>query len=508
MESHGGYLCQYSDVDAAWLQHIARLSLEEDGQSGDDAGLLVTVLGGPRIARFAWDAPFTLRAAGCALVPHAPRAGAAALGAPAGDGARLCLRSRRGGAGDRLRQRAPGRRRDAPLRRRRAARRRRTTTRPSRSSSRSGRWATWRACWASIAKSCSAFPASRLRCSTSIAPGASAALAPSTGLNQRPAYAPMRSGAVGVPARQQPGSLHGQHPPKPVHQTVGSLASARLFNGRQPPVQQGGPRSHLGAADCGPAQLQQAVTGRARRHRRDVVVSVPAGAPRLTGGVRRAAVEGGPRPRRLPGVIGFSPLGFLGPVPGVSLRLVGFGFLHHLATAIEEQRVLRPVSRGRGFHLPGGWVRVRLLPGRRARSVRRAAAPGPGSQRGSRGPCTRGVSLPPRAPRTRRLRARLCGVRGERSDLHRPRPDLQRLRADLQRLRADLQRPRPDLHRPRPDLHRPRPDLHVQIRPRRRGIAPYRAHLRPQELQIPTPPPAIGPWADRASPRPPRDGLG
>lgn len=59
MESHGGYLCQYSDVDAAWLQHIARLSLEEDGQSGDDAGLLVTVLGGPRIARFAWDAPFT-----------------------------------------------------------------------------------------------------------------------------------------------------------------------------------------------------------------------------------------------------------------------------------------------------------------------------------------------------------------------------------------------------------------------------------------------------------------
>ena len=59
MESHGGYLCQYSDVDAAWLQRIARLALEEDGQSSDDAGLLVTVLGGPRIARFAWDAPFT-----------------------------------------------------------------------------------------------------------------------------------------------------------------------------------------------------------------------------------------------------------------------------------------------------------------------------------------------------------------------------------------------------------------------------------------------------------------
>lgn len=59
MESHGGYLCQYSDVDAAWLQQIARLALEEDGQSPDDAGLLVNVLGGPRIARFAWDAPFT-----------------------------------------------------------------------------------------------------------------------------------------------------------------------------------------------------------------------------------------------------------------------------------------------------------------------------------------------------------------------------------------------------------------------------------------------------------------
>ncbi|MFO0595962.1 MAG: hypothetical protein U0228_11670 [Myxococcaceae bacterium] len=59
MESHGGYLCQYSDVDAAWLQQQARLALEEDGQSAEDAGLLVTVLGGPNIVRFAWDAPFT-----------------------------------------------------------------------------------------------------------------------------------------------------------------------------------------------------------------------------------------------------------------------------------------------------------------------------------------------------------------------------------------------------------------------------------------------------------------
>jgi hypothetical protein len=58
LESHGGYLCQYEDVDAAWLQHVARLALEQDGQPSDDAGLLVTVLGGPRIVRFAWDAPF------------------------------------------------------------------------------------------------------------------------------------------------------------------------------------------------------------------------------------------------------------------------------------------------------------------------------------------------------------------------------------------------------------------------------------------------------------------
>ncbi len=38
--------------------------MEEDGQGGSDAGLLVTVLGGPRIVRFAWDAPFTYGRAG------------------------------------------------------------------------------------------------------------------------------------------------------------------------------------------------------------------------------------------------------------------------------------------------------------------------------------------------------------------------------------------------------------------------------------------------------------
>lgn len=64
MESHGGYLCQYEDVDAAWLQQIAREALIEDGQSPDDAALLVTVLGGPRIARFAFDGPFSYGRAG------------------------------------------------------------------------------------------------------------------------------------------------------------------------------------------------------------------------------------------------------------------------------------------------------------------------------------------------------------------------------------------------------------------------------------------------------------
>jgi hypothetical protein len=59
MESHGGYLCQFQDVDAAWLHKVAQDALIEDGQEIDDVGLLVTILGGPRIVRFAWDAPFT-----------------------------------------------------------------------------------------------------------------------------------------------------------------------------------------------------------------------------------------------------------------------------------------------------------------------------------------------------------------------------------------------------------------------------------------------------------------
>ena len=59
VEAHGGYLCRFEDVDVAWLQQVARHALEEDGQSTTDVGLQVTVLGGPGLVRFAWDAPFT-----------------------------------------------------------------------------------------------------------------------------------------------------------------------------------------------------------------------------------------------------------------------------------------------------------------------------------------------------------------------------------------------------------------------------------------------------------------
>ncbi len=64
MESHGGYVCQYQDVDASWLQRLACQALVEDGQDPAEVGLLVTVIGGPRIVRFAWDAPFTYGRAG------------------------------------------------------------------------------------------------------------------------------------------------------------------------------------------------------------------------------------------------------------------------------------------------------------------------------------------------------------------------------------------------------------------------------------------------------------
>jgi hypothetical protein len=64
VEAHGGYLSRYEDVDTAWLATIARDSIEEDGGTADDCGLLVTVLPGPRVVRFAFDGPHTYGRAG------------------------------------------------------------------------------------------------------------------------------------------------------------------------------------------------------------------------------------------------------------------------------------------------------------------------------------------------------------------------------------------------------------------------------------------------------------
>jgi hypothetical protein len=59
VEAHGGYLCRFEDVDVAWLAQVAAHALDEEGQAPDDVALQVTVLGGPGLVRFAWDAPFT-----------------------------------------------------------------------------------------------------------------------------------------------------------------------------------------------------------------------------------------------------------------------------------------------------------------------------------------------------------------------------------------------------------------------------------------------------------------
>ncbi len=59
MESHGGYLCPYADVDVAWLQRLARQAIEADGQLADDCGLLVSVLPGAKVVRFAFDGAHT-----------------------------------------------------------------------------------------------------------------------------------------------------------------------------------------------------------------------------------------------------------------------------------------------------------------------------------------------------------------------------------------------------------------------------------------------------------------
>ena len=59
VEAHGGYLCPYEDVDVAWLQRLARQAIESDGHLADDCGLLVSVLPGARVVRFAFDGAHT-----------------------------------------------------------------------------------------------------------------------------------------------------------------------------------------------------------------------------------------------------------------------------------------------------------------------------------------------------------------------------------------------------------------------------------------------------------------
>lgn len=64
MEAHGGYLSRYEDVDVAWLAQLAAASLAQDGRDPADCGLLVTILPGPRVVRYAFDGAHTYGRAG------------------------------------------------------------------------------------------------------------------------------------------------------------------------------------------------------------------------------------------------------------------------------------------------------------------------------------------------------------------------------------------------------------------------------------------------------------
>ena len=59
VEAHGGYICRYQDVDASWLQQVARQALLEDEINDLDASLQVSVMIGAKVARFAFDAGHT-----------------------------------------------------------------------------------------------------------------------------------------------------------------------------------------------------------------------------------------------------------------------------------------------------------------------------------------------------------------------------------------------------------------------------------------------------------------
>jgi hypothetical protein len=64
VEAHGGYLSRYEDVDTAWLARLGASALAEDGEQTDDCGLLVTVLPGARVVRFAFDGAHSYGRAG------------------------------------------------------------------------------------------------------------------------------------------------------------------------------------------------------------------------------------------------------------------------------------------------------------------------------------------------------------------------------------------------------------------------------------------------------------
>lgn len=59
VEAHGGYLSRYEDVDVSWLQQLGRDAVESDGVDPQTCGLLVTVIPGQRVVRFAFDGPHT-----------------------------------------------------------------------------------------------------------------------------------------------------------------------------------------------------------------------------------------------------------------------------------------------------------------------------------------------------------------------------------------------------------------------------------------------------------------
>lgn len=59
VESHGGYLCRYEDIDAAALVSLARQAIADDGEAVSDIALALNVLADPGLVRFSWDAPFT-----------------------------------------------------------------------------------------------------------------------------------------------------------------------------------------------------------------------------------------------------------------------------------------------------------------------------------------------------------------------------------------------------------------------------------------------------------------